>query len=265
MAEQKTAATMFNSVLDIFKPKAVTSTTNGDPKTNVSVPNADTLQNTDGTGPKAIPAAGEGDKSPLDGYAKLWETADTDGKPLSLTTPINADPAKLLAAAKTVDFTKAISPELLEKASKGDAASLSELVNQAAQTGYAQSALATTKILEAALNQQATKFQNEVMPEILRRHSIGRDLRTENPIFDNPALKPMLSELETQLAIKYPNASAAEVSSHAKTILTGMAEDIIKQSGRTVTDTTGGGGGTPKASGEVFDWESHFLGKPQGS
>lgn len=264
MATQPAASqSAFRSVMDLFKPKAVETASAGDPKTNGTVPNDGTLQS-DGTGPKAIPKAATGNESPLDGYIKLWEHAESDGKPLQLVPPLTADPTKLLEAAKTVDFTKAMNPELLDKAAKGDAASLGQLVNEAAQAGYAQSALATTKILEAALTRQAAMFKDTVMPEILRRHSISQNVRVDNPIFDNPAVKPILEGLESQLAVKYPTSSATEISNHAKTILTAMSEDIIKQSGRQVVDAAGkdttlGGGGTD------FDWENHFLGKPQGS
>lgn len=228
------AATMFTSVMDIFKPKApVAAGVTG----NLTVPTDATLRNTDGTGPKAIPKAGEGDASPLDGYSKLWETADTDLKPTPLVPQMTADPAKLLEAAKGVDFTKAMRPEVLEAASKGDSAALGTLINEAAQAGYAQSAMATTKIVEAALTKQAKTFQETVMPEILRRHSISQTNRADNPIFDNPAVKPMLEGLENQLAIKNPTATAADISAHAKIILTGMAEDIVKQSGRTIAET----------------------------
>lgn len=260
MAEQQQSG-MFRTVMNIFSPpKAV-----GTPAANTTVP-SDQTPISDGKGPKAIPAVGDGDKSPLDGYSKLWEHADTDGKPLSLVPSMDADPTKLLAAAKTVDFTKAMNPELLDKASKGDAGALGALVNEAAQAGYAQSALATTKIVEAALKKQAENFTSTIMPELLRRNNIGRDLRTDNPLFDNPAVKPMLEGLERQLAIKYKDATPAEITQHAKTVLTGFAEEYIKSSGKTISDAS--------ASEDVellrniqpakdFDWEQHFLGKRQ--
>lgn len=251
------AATMFTSVMDIFKPKpAQTQVTAA--SGNTTVPNDNTLQNIEGTGPKAIPKAGEGEASPLAQYGKLWETADTDGKPIQLVPPMTADPVKLLEAAKTVDFTKAMRPEVLEAAAKGDAVALGTLVNEAAQAGYAQSAMATTKILEAALKKQADMFQKEVMPEILRRHSISQVNKADNPVFDNPAVKPMLDGLEAQLAVKYPTATAADISKHAKTILSGMAEDIVKQSGRTIAEAPTAESLSNSNARKEPDWEKLF-------
>jgi hypothetical protein len=254
---------MFRSVMSIFggAPKAT-----GTPDINPTVPNKDTPLS-DGKGPKAIPAVKEGEASPLDGYAKLWEHADTDGKPISLNVPLEADPAKLLAAAKTVDFTKAMNPELLDKASKGDSAALGQLVNEAAQTGYAQSALATTKIVEAALAKQADMFKTSVMPEILRRHNIGNELG-DNPLFDNPAVKPLLDGLKNQLAIKYKDATPAQIKEHAEKILTEMATSHLKSSGKTVSDGAAlNADGTliTLAPAKEFNWEEHFLGKKQPS
>lgn len=261
MAEQTSG--MFRSVMDIFKPKAPAAPTVAG---NTTVPNKETIQS-DGTGPKAIPAAGKGDESPLAGYEKLWEHAETDGKPISLVVPLEADPAKLLAAAKTVDFTKAMNPELLEKASKGDSAALGQLVNEAAQTGYAQSALATTKIVEAALAKQADIFKTSVMPAILRNHNIGNELG-DNPLFDNPAVKPLLDGLKNQLSIKYKDATPTQIKQHAEKILTELATAHLTSTGKTITDGAGiNADGTAITLQPVkdFNWEEHFLGKKQPS
>lgn len=260
-----TASAMFSSVMDMFKPKPATGPGDGDPNKNNLVPN-DTTIKPDGTGPTAIPAAGDGDKSPLDGYKELWQTAETDAKPLQLTPSLKTDPAKLVEAAKGVDFTKGMNTELLAAAGKGDTAALGQLINEAAQQGYAQSALATTKIVEAALNEQAKMFQATIMPEILRRNNVGLKLREDNPIFSNPAVAPILKGLEAQLMVKHKNATPEEISQHAKNIFSGMAEEFVKSSGKKIVDagdtTQPGVGGGSQA--ESFDWEKHFLGETPG-
>lgn len=220
----------FGSIMDIFKPKPVETPKVAD---NTLVPSGGTGLS-DGT-IKAIPAvAKEGDKSPLDGYSKMWETAETDGKPASLVPTLTADPAKLMAAAKTIDFSKAITPATLEAAAKGDAVALGQAISEAAQAGYAQAASATTKILEAALTKQADIFKNDVMPEILRKHTVDSSLSLETPLFDNPAVKPMFDMVKDQLAVKYPTATAAEIANHAKTMMGGFADELVKSSGRTI-------------------------------
>lgn len=260
MATQPTASTMFSSVMDMFKSKPAAPKVDGAPAANPTVPSDGTPQS-DGKGPKAIPAAGTDDASPLAGYKDLWEHADTDGKPIALVPPLEADPAKLLAAAKTVDFTKTMNPELLEKAAKGDAAALSQVVNEAAQAGYAQSAMATTKILEAALAKQADMFKTTVMPEILRRNNIGNALRADNPLFDNPAVKPLLEGLEARLVVKYPTDTPEQLNIRAKEIFLGMSEELVKASGRQIVDAGVNSSGVKEE--KAFDWEAHFLGKKQ--
>lgn len=252
----------FGSIMDIFRPKPepVAAAKPADP--NVSIP-SDKTKVSDGTGPAAIPAAGKGEASPLEGYAKLWEHAETDGKPASLVPALTADPAKLMAAAKTIDFSKAITPATLEAAAKGDAVALGQAISEAAQAGYAQAASATTKILEAALTKQAETFKNEVMPEILRKHAVNSSLSADNPLFDNPAIAPMLAMAKDQLAIKYPNASAAEITKHAQAMMGGFAEALITSSGRTIvakdaSTTDAAGNKVGRGVDKNFDWATYF-------
>lgn len=196
-------------------------------KLNPTVPGDATLKSTGSVA--AIPKAGEGDASPLANYGDLWQPNDpTKVKaPASTEVSIPADPAKMLAAAKTIDFTKAIDPALLEKALKGDSAALLQAMNSVSQATYAQAAGVTAKIVENALNAQSKVFNNEILPAALKKAAVADSLRTENPIFNDPAVSPMLSIVENQLQMKHPGASAAEITAKAKEYLLGVSETIM--------------------------------------
>ncbi len=165
------------------------------------------------------------------------------------------DTKALMETVGKMDFTKAIAPELLDKASKGDAPSLAALVNQAAQAGFAQATLTTGNIVKDALTRQADAFKNEVMPDILRRHEISLGMK-ENPLYSNPAVAPLLKSVEDQLTVKFPTASADEIKTHAKTIFDSMAGEIIKANGGTVTAVqTQQSNGLP-LQGKGTDWDN---------
>lgn len=252
------------SIIDMFRPKAAPV---ADPsKTNVTVPGDGKEANNDGKAPAAFQKTEEGDKSPLGEYTKLWDT-DPNAKPEpSMVPTFNVDPKKMMEAAATVDFTKTISPELLEKASKGDPQALAEAINKAAQMGYAQSAGATTKIVEKALADQAKVFQEQVMPNILRKHLTDQTLSTDT-ILNNPAMKPLVDAAKTQIAAKYPTANAAEIERHTLSYFDGFSSELMKSRGFTVTKAAelNADGSSTQLGAKQEDWGKFFgvEGTPQ--
>lgn len=162
--------------------------------------------------------------SPMDTFKDLWqptETAGTDG-----TLPANmfagADPAKMLEAARKVDFSKSIPPEVLSKITAGGpdaAAAFAQALNEVSQRAYAQSSFASTKIVEAAL----AKFQEGVesrLPGQIKKHSVSESIRESNPALQHPAAAPIMEALQGQLSAKFPNASVNELRDMASQYLT---------------------------------------------
>lgn len=251
-------ANPFASVMSVFR-QAPTTTPAADPSaTNPTVPGDGTAK-PDGTGPVAIPKVGDGAASPLDGFKNLWDT-DKDAKPPTSWEPrLAIDPAKILAAAKTVDFSKSIAPELLAKAAGGDATALSQVINEAAQSGFAQAMGSTANLVKAALTDQAAVFRDQILPEVLRKHAINTQLQDDS-LFTNPAVAPMLKMVEDQLVAKNPTMSPAQIKEQAKKFTTEFAEHVAASSGKRITDvpsdkTTG------RSTGREVDWDK-FMAVP---
>lgn len=181
---------------------------------------------TDPANPMVPAGTVEASKSPLDTFNELWQPPTPDAnanQPL-----INVDPAKLAEAARKTDFSKMITPEQLSAIQAGGenaAAAFAQAMNQVAQGVYAQSAFATTKIVEQAVARAQEKFMAEV-PAHVKKLQVSDTLRQENPVFNHPAASPILSAVEAQLTVKYPNASASELTSMAKQYLENFAGAI---------------------------------------
>ena len=168
--------------------------------------------------PPATPA------SPLDSFTSLWEPVATQG--VDGTLPGNmfagADPAKMLEAARKVDFAKSVPPAVLAKITAGGpdaAAAFAQAINDVAQRSYAQSSFASTKIVEAAL----AKFQEGLdsrLPSQIKRHQVSESLRESNPALNHPAAAPIMEALQSQLTVKYPNATVNEIKDMASQYLT---------------------------------------------
>lgn len=151
--------------------------------------------------------------SPLDSFKDIWQTPTNTDPNADAPMFANLDPAKLMESARKVDFTKTISPELIQKIQAGGAEAsqaFMEALNHAVQTGYAQSALATTKIVEQALTKQQAKFDAQ-LPTMVKKFSANESLLSNNPLLQNPAIQPLVGALQEQLVRKNPNATSAEI------------------------------------------------------
>ena len=224
-----------------------------------------------GAGNDTLGGAGAVDKSPLADFSKLWETTPSkgpDGKeivqddPLSILPNMQADPAKMYEAAKRIDFSKVMNPEKVKAALTGDSAAFSEVINSVAQAAFANSAMANTRIVEAALKQMTGKLFDTAIPHLVKKHSTRETVVSDNPIFADPAVAPMLSMLESQLQSKFPQASAKEISDMAKRYINGLGKaltgtDLDNPNNKDGTGPRGGKGGKPN-SGAEEDW-STFL------
>ena len=177
--------------------------------------------------PPAAQTTPPAEVSPLDNFKSLWEpstSTDVDG-----TLPANmfagADPTKMLEAARKVDFSKSIPPDVLAKITAGgpDAASaFAQALNDVSQRAYAQSSFASTKIVEAAL----AKFQEGLdnrLPSQIKKHQVSDSLRESNPALQHPAAAPIMEALQAQLSVKFPNATVTELKDMAGDYLTQFA------------------------------------------
>lgn len=167
-------------------------------------------------------------KSPFEEFNKLWEpvkSAENAGK-----VTFNIDPVKVNAAAAGIDFTKSISPELMQKVAAGGPEAMQAMLtvmNQVGQQAFAQSAMSNAKVMETALAQA----RENIMPEIkdsVRRENIASTMRVDNPLYSNPAIAPLLTMLETQFASTFPTATPAEIRQKASAYLTNTASEINK-------------------------------------
>lgn len=177
--------------------------------------------------------------SPLDGFGEIWKTIDTPADDPS-TKPIfsGLDPKKVLESARQVDFAKAITPEQLSQIAKGgnDAVTaFAAAMNTVAQTVYAQSAVATTKIVEQALGKQKEQYDAN-LPSLVRKFSANENLRTENPLLNHPSVQPLVGALTEQLTRKNPGATGAEIQKQVTDYFAAMGTVFAPKAPETETD-----------------------------
>lgn len=156
--------------------------------------------------------------TPLDQFQDIWKNDPIDPNAQQQGVFNNIDPKRFMEAAGKIDFTKVISQDQLQAISQGGESAVKAFaaaLNSVAQTTYAQSAFAATKITEQAMARAKENLLAE-LPQHIKKQTVSENLRAENPIFQNPAVNPVISALEAQLTVKYPQASAREITTMAK-------------------------------------------------
>lgn len=176
--------------------------------------------------------------SPLEQFAKIWET-DTTAKPDANASPFaGLDPKKLQDVASKINFQSAVTPEILAKIQAGGAGAVEatlHAMNAMAQNVYAQSAIATTKIVEQGMNHQRTQLTTQ-LPGMVKGLNLSDSLATTNPILASPAVAPIAEALKTVLLQKNPHATSAEIEQQ----MTGYFDALAGSLGpKPVTKTSG--------------------------
>lgn len=195
---------------------AQTTTTNSNNQNTgnlspTNIPNnqpTNTQQQTTQTAEPTTPPA------PLANYADLWKAPETQQQ-TGISDIFNIDETKLTAAAKQIDFTKALTPELVEQIKAGGPEAMGavlQAMSNMSQHTFANNAAMTARLIQAALEKVSTRYDQRV-EELIRSNSVRNQLSDTNPIFSNPAAKPMVDMLTGQFQTRYPQANPAEIKS----------------------------------------------------
>lgn len=189
--------------------------------------------------------------SPLEPFKNLWDPV-VNKEPQN-ATPTALDPAKLQELVSKANFSGGISKENLAKIAQGGEEAqqaFTESMNAVAQQVMVQALLASNKITEQAVD-KVNKAWETKLPEMLRKQTLSETQRDSNPIYSNPAIKPVMEAVQSQLAAKYPNATSNELSV--------MTNNFVKAMGEAFNPAQANSGKSKEAS---FNWEK-FLTSPE--
>lgn len=160
--------------------------------------------------------------SPMEQFKDLWQPPKPEEGAPETFSP---DPAKIMEAAGKVDFTKILNKDALAKVQAGGeeaVQAMAVLLNQTAQAVYGQSTVAASKIVEQALSQAEQKFASRV-PTLVNQKAAQAKLLSANKALANPAVAPIVTLIQEQLAAKYPNATSDELAEMAGEMMKGAA------------------------------------------
>lgn len=170
--------------------------------------------------------------NPLDPFAKLWDAPTKEElERQNANSGVdfeNVDANKMMEAAKKVDFTQILTPEMQQAIAKGGEEGMKAVIqamNMTNQLTYGQSALAASKMIGAAVKQAKTEVASQI-PDLVKAAVVSSNLAKANPVFQNPAVAPIVEGLKSQLLTKFPNATDAQLTEMAQNYFIGVSQSF---------------------------------------
>lgn len=164
----------------------------------------------------------------LDNFKDLWNPPKEGEGPETFDPSklFQVDPEKIQQGVSQLNFTSAVTPELLARIQAGgdDAIKANlEIMNKVGQQAFMQSMLASSKLVEAALTKANSHLDSRI-EQRTKQLQVSSSLRESNPALTHPAAAPLVSALEQQFAVKYPQATPAEITQLANEYLANFAQ-----------------------------------------
>jgi hypothetical protein len=203
------------SIMDFFKPatsSATASTTATQPATDPAKP---AVAQTDPNNPA------KGSENPFDTYQKVFDNA---AKNSDIQAPtFSLDPKVISEVAGKMDFTRGINPELLQKATNGDAAAMMQLIQETGRNAYRASLEHSTRLTDTHLGQRS-EFESKSLKRGVKEQLTSDALSQGNANLNHPVIKAELNRIAKQFAAspEYADASPAEIAQAAKNYMTDL-------------------------------------------
>ena len=198
--------------------------------------------------PEATPA------DPMDKFKDLW-AAPKEGDPVPQnfdpSKMFQIDPAKIQEEVGKINFAGSVTPDMLQKIQAGGAdatQAFAEAMNKVAQQTFAQSMLASAKLVEGALTQANNSLDSRIESRA-KQMQASNSLRESNPALSHSSAAPLVAALESQLAQKHPTASPTELTKLAQEYLSTFANVAAGKK----EDTS-----SAKKAPDDVDWEKFF-------
>ena len=184
----------------------------------------------------------QAETNPLDAYKNLQDNGDNADES---APSFSIDDEALSGVAGKLYFIKDINPELVQKATSGDAGALVALINATAQQSYRAALKHVTTLTDTHLAQRET-FNQKAIKSGVRENLIQQEISTI-PNASHPVVQQEIARIARDFAKRSPEATPAQIK-----------EQAIRYFNEVHNAMSGQSESAPKKASEVTDWES-FL------
>lgn len=153
-----------------------------------------------------------GDQSPNAKFADLWQ--NPVNAPGNAAPNFRLNPEALAQRTAQMDFAKNVNQADLQKVAQGGeeaVQALSNILNDVGRNVFGMTAQFASHMTESGYN-VAQQSIDRGLPDIIRKQMSQQELMASNPKLKDPALAPVVSAIQTQMSMKYPNATPAELN-----------------------------------------------------
>jgi hypothetical protein len=178
--------------------------------------------------PTIDPNAPVTSEPPMAEFATLWDTPTVDPNVAATVEPVALTAEAVQKVVANANFAGGITPEVMATIAAGgeDAQkAMMLMINQATQQAVTQSIMASNKLSEKAITDALAK-QEAALPEMLRNQQASSHLQDLNPLFSNPAVKPVIDATRQQLLQKFPGDTPAQTAEKLQNFIVAMGEQF---------------------------------------
>lgn len=182
-------------------------------------------------------------ETPLAQFKDMWETKPIEkDDQTQQTEPVALNQEAVQKIVAKTDFSQVITPENMAAITAGgeDASkAFASAMNQVAQQVMVQATMVNNKLTEQAVAKAREDFSSS-LPALLRQQASANHLNETNPLFSNPAVKPVIEATQAQLLSRHPNATHAEITKMTQDYIIAMGTEFAPKDAvnNTVTGDT---------------------------
>ena len=98
-------------------------------------------------------------------------------------------------------------------------------MNTVARNVMSQSTLVSNKLAQRVATHE-NKVLTDSIPGIIKQQNLSSNLHGINPLFSDPAVKPVIDSVKSQLQLKHPEATTDQLTEMAQDFVTKMAQSL---------------------------------------
>ena len=184
--------------------------------------------------------------NPLDVYKGIFDTSKTDE---SVAPSFKLDDKVLTDVSSKLQFMNGVNPELIQRATNGDASAMLEAMNAVAQNAYKAAIGHSAALTDTHLGAR-DKFNEQNLGGKVKQELITSQL-ADVPNFNHPVLKAELVRVASALAKQNPDATPEQIKTEAVRYLTEVQAAMSQNNSNPKPNSN-------RTAGEIDDWEA-FL------
>lgn len=203
-------------------------------------------------------------KDPLAPFADLWDAPKAESDPGNTPNDPNKVAPKspdFAVAAKKLDFSRLVHPDLATKALGGDTTAFNQILNTIGQAGFAAAGKMTEGMIAKAIKDSRTEIDSSLAGRF--KELAVSNTRSKNPNLQHKAVKPMVEAIKLQISQKFSDASPEEIQTKAEEYVSAMLA-AVNSGSASDTDNPETDPLKEKAKAQAtgtYDWDKFVMGE----